>query len=207
MDENIAKNDFNNFFQKILDFSNTEDIKEYLCDNFWEYRDKESFTILHRACYLELYLIIIILLEELSKKKDETFVKNFVNLQSTMGYTAIHLASYRGNIDIIQILIEYGASVDITNSKGLNVLHIASQGDRVDSIIYFKYKYMLNIEEKDKEGSSNLHWACYSGSDKVFNFLLNFNININSCDLAGMTPLHLAVFSGNKKLFRKIKNS
>ena len=162
MDENIAKNDFNNIFQKILDFSNPEDIREYLCDNFWELRDKDSFSILHRACYLKLYFIIVIILEELSKKKDETFVKYFVNLQSILGYTAIHLASYRGNKDIIQILIEYGATVDIANSKGLNVLHVASQGDRVESIIYFKYKYKLNIEEKYKEGSSTLHWACYS---------------------------------------------
>ena len=115
-----------------------------------------------------------------------------------MGYTAIHYASFRGNIDIIELLIQNGADFLVKSPKGLNVLHLAAQGDRPDSLIYFKEKYKLDICERDLNGSTPLHWASFVGSDNILNFLLSWNIDINVQENMGYTPLHLAVMSGNK---------
>jgi ankyrin repeat protein len=126
----------------------------------------------------------------------ETIFKKWINAPSNQGYTAILFASYRGNIDTIKILIENGADIYSTNIQGLNVVHMASQGNQPSSIVYFKEKFNFDLMSLDGVGSTALHWACYTGSEDAFNFLLSYNVNINSQDNEGLTPLHLAIISG-----------
>jgi ankyrin repeat protein len=123
-------------------------------------------------------------------------IKKWVNEKSDQGYTAIHYASYRGNIEIINRLIDNGSEIENLNNRGLNVLHMAAQGNQPASLVYFKDKYVLNIQSVDDLGSTPLHWACYTGSETSVLFLLSWNININAVDREGLTPLHLAVMSG-----------
>jgi ankyrin repeat protein len=197
MDDNITKNEFYIYFNKLLNLNCDNEVREFLNTEFWHLKDKDGLTILHKACYLEMINIVRIIIEILFFKKKESFAKEYINTMSLMGYTALHFASYRGHIDLIKLLIEHGANHEIQNNKGLSVLHIAAQGDMLESIIYFKIKFDMSFDVRDKEGSTPLHWACYSGSERVVGYLLTHSININSRDDSGMTPLHLAVFSGN----------
>jgi palmitoyltransferase len=43
---------------------------------------------------------------------------------------------------------------------GLNVVHIAAQGDQPITLFYFKEKGM-NLSGTDKRASTPLHWACF----------------------------------------------
>lgn len=43
-----------------------------------------------------------------------------------MGYVALHFASYHGNIEMIDLLIEAGTTINIKNNTGQNVLHFAA---------------------------------------------------------------------------------
>ena len=43
---------------------------------------------------------------------------------------------------------------------GLNVMHVAAQGDQAYSLTYFR-ECGLDINSKDDEGCTPLHWACY----------------------------------------------
>ena len=40
----------------------------------------------------------------------------------------------------------------------MNVIHLASQGDSVESMYYFKLKGM-SLNDQDSEGNTPLHWA------------------------------------------------
>jgi palmitoyltransferase len=61
---------------------------------------------------------------------------------------------------VLDVLISYGADHKAKNQFGLNVMHIAAQGDQPISLYYFKEKNM-NLTERDKRGSTPLHWACF----------------------------------------------
>ena len=75
-------------------------------------------------------------------------------------FSALHYASFRGNIHFCDNLIENGADIHAKNAYGLNVLHIAAQGDQPISLYYFKHLGM-NLTETDSRGSTPLHWACF----------------------------------------------
>jgi ankyrin repeat protein len=162
---------------------------------------------LHRAAFLDLTMVVSLMFDEMKRRlgieaRDE--IRNWINSQSEQGYTAIHYAAYRGNIDVINKLIDNGAIVEICNKRGLNVLHMAAQGNQPSSLVYFKEKYSLDIHSVDDMGSTPLHWACYTGSENSVLFLLCWNPKLNAQDREGLTPLHLAVMSERTKIIKKL---
>jgi palmitoyltransferase len=51
-------------------------------------------------------------------------------MQNDEGFTALHLASYRGNLRLIEMLEAEGADSKIRNLNNMTVLHTAAQGDQ-----------------------------------------------------------------------------
>ena len=131
-------------------------------------------------------------------------LKSFINKADKFGNTAILYAAYRGNILIVRSLIECAADVNITSKKGLNVLHMAAQGNNPNIIIFFKVKYNISVLSKDSQGNTPLHWACYNSSEEAINFLLSFMDDINVQNNEGKTPLHIAVFTEKPSLIKKL---
>eukprot|EP00354_Favella_ehrenbergii_P011337 CAMPEP_0170456526 /NCGR_PEP_ID=MMETSP0123-20130129/4129_1 /TAXON_ID=182087 /ORGANISM="Favella ehrenbergii, Strain Fehren 1" /LENGTH=187 /DNA_ID=CAMNT_0010720029 /DNA_START=892 /DNA_END=1454 /DNA_ORIENTATION=- len=109
-------------------------------------------------------------------------------------FSALHLASFKGNMDAIETLMVYGADPLAINFFGLNMLHVAAQGDSAASLYYFR-RLKLDINMQDKRGSTPLHWACYSHSEIALSYLLAWGPSLNTQDQDGYTPLHLAVKS------------
>ena len=61
--------------------------------------------------------------EELSPQE----MTQWVNQKTTVDkFTAIHFASFRGNIDICKLLVSNSANINAKNAYGLNVMHIAA---------------------------------------------------------------------------------
>ena len=104
---------------------------------------------------------------------NKNIIREWVNKKTDEeAFCAIHYASFNGNIEICQMLIEEGADKFATNRHGLNCLHIASQGDQPVSLYYFHRVLHLNIKEKDLRGSSPLHWAIFSCSELSMIYIL-----------------------------------
>ena len=87
-------------------------------------------------------------------------------------FTAIHYASFNGNLEICQMLLEEGADKYALNTHGLNCLHIAAQGDQPGSLYYFHKILNLNLTEKDHRSSTPLHWAVFSLSELAMIYIL-----------------------------------
>ena len=131
-------------------------------------------------------------------------MKSYINKTDIFGNTAILYAAYRGNILIIRSLIECGADVNVTSKNGLNVLHMAAQGNNPNIIIYFKIKYNMSVLSTDLQGNTPLHWASYNSSEEAINFLLSYMADINIKNNDGKTPLHIAVFTEKPSLIKKL---
>ena len=131
-------------------------------------------------------------------------IHKWINYKNKQGSTALHYASYKGNLDIIILLIDNGADPEAVNNRGLNMLHFAAQGNQVNSLVYFKEKYSLDVHSMDDLGSTVLHWACYISGEIAVEFILSWQVDIDHADKEGITALHLAVDSGNLAILKKL---
>ena len=104
----------------------------------------------------------------------------------------MHFASFHGNIQLIKLLMRNRADFRVKTNEGINMLHVAAQGDQAYSLTYFRERG-LSIKSRDKEKSTPLHWACCAGSDTASYYLQSWGVDVNAKDFLGYTPLHLAV--------------
>lgn len=123
---------------------------------------------------------------------------DFINKQNLDGLTAIHFAAFRGNIQIIDYLIQLGGNPFIKDNDGHNVIHIASQGDKVNVVYYFIKNFNFDVNDRDNKNSSALHWAAYLGKEIALTYLIAWGANVNAQDTENNTPLHLAVLTAEK---------
>ena len=90
--------------------------------------------------------------------------------ESEQGFYPLHFASFHGNIQLIKLLMRNKADFTVKTNEGINMLHVAAQGDQAYSLTYFKERG-LSIKSRDKEKSTPLHWACCAGSDTASYYL------------------------------------
>lgn len=107
-------------------------------------------------------------------------------------FGAIHAAAMYGHIEIVQILLQYGASIeDRTTSIGSQPLHLAAQsGDT--GMIQFLLRNGAKIAAKNQLGEQPIHLAARSGSIETLRILVGEGAALDCADDAGRQPLHWA---------------
>ena len=137
------------------------------------------------------------------KKPSEQFLA-YINQKNNKGYNALLYSAFRGNLEIFNKLMENGADILTTNSSGLNALHLASQGNYPNIIIFLIEKYKFDINSKDNKGNSALHWAVYSDCRQTVDYLIYYKIDINLKDNDDDTALQIAMRKKNNYLVKKL---
>ena len=51
----------------------------------------------------------------------------------------------------------------------------------------------MDVNTKDVNGLTPLHWACIKGSYVAFQYLMPSGVDVNAVDSVGRIPLHYAV--------------
>ena len=104
--------------------------------------DENGFTLLHHAVLVGMKGKVWAILQIVKETGvDDERIKKWVDAPSSAEeFTALHLASFKGNMDAIRALIAYGANIHAVNKFGLNMLHVAAQGDVACSLYFFKEK-------------------------------------------------------------------
>ena len=93
------------------------------------------------------------------------------DLRDSDGATLLIWASFKGNLDIVKMLVDEGHQVDDVDNLGLNALsYSATQG--LDLIISYLVGIGANVNLTDKEGNTALIWAVRSGSVKSVSTLI-----------------------------------
>ena len=157
-------------------------------------------------------------LVENNSSKDENSKMSLVDLLSIPdkeGNSPILYAAFRGNIDIVNSLINLGVSYEVKNFAGLDIIHMAAQNNKENIIVYFKEKYNFDIFKSDNEGNTSIHWASSTGGKNALDFLLFYidekygNLEvINKVNDKGQNALQLTIMTNQstsacKKLIKK----
>ncbi|XP_064009540.1 caskin-1 isoform X1 [Pogoniulus pusillus] len=129
-----------------------------------------------------------------------------VNFQDTDGFSALHHAALNGNTELIALLLEAQAAVDIKDNKGMRPLHYAAwQGKKEPMKMVLKAGSSVNIPSD--EGQIPLHLAAQHGHYDVSEMLLQHQSNPCIMDNSGKTPLDLACEFGRVGVVQLLLNS
>ncbi|KYQ89680.1 ankyrin repeat-containing protein [Tieghemostelium lacteum] len=117
-----------------------------------------------------------------------------VNTIDDGGWSPLLSATSSGHINMVKVLLEFGANPNDTNDTKKSPLHYASSKNRVD-IVDLLLDYGAK-SFKDSNGMAPIHRAAAIGSVEVIKRLLTkAKVNIDSQDSQGDTAAHIAAES------------
>jgi len=104
--------------------------------------------------------------------------------------TPLHVACYRANSKIVELLIAAGADVNANDSYEQTPLHWACDMDN-SKIVELLIAAGANVNAKNDYGITPLHSASYDkGDSKIIELLIAAHADVNANDSDGQTPLH-----------------
>ncbi|KAJ5924217.1 hypothetical protein N7466_008404 [Penicillium verhagenii] len=127
--------------------------------------------------------------------------KRRINDKGNAGRTALVAASGRGDLQIVQILLDNGADLTIRDDEGHTPLTMASLNGN-----YEVTKLLLDKEADIQSSTASLmtplHCASVNGHLGIAQLLLNRGANIEAQNKIKQTPLNATVSSGHLELTR-----
>jgi len=73
---------------------------------------------------------------------------------------------------LAKLLLKLGANPKTVTNQGLNIMHIAAQGDQMNMLALFE-SMGITYNLKDKKGASPLHIAANQGCEVAMSVLLS----------------------------------
>ncbi|XP_003439857.1 serine/threonine-protein kinase TNNI3K [Oreochromis niloticus] len=111
------------------------------------------------------------------------------------GFTALHLAAYKDNAELVTALLHGGSDVQQLGYGALTALHVATlAGHHEAADILLQHGAYVNVQ--DAVFFTPLHIASYNGHEQVTKLLLKFGADVNASGEVGDRPLHLAAAKG-----------
>ena len=126
--------------------------------------------------------------------------KQNVNVQDRHGRTALHRLVQVNRWDLVPMLIDNGASVDITNDTKHTPLAVGVIHHTIPESIVTPLIPASNINLKDTNGLTILHHACNKARWDIIPLLLKHGANINLQGENKQYPIHYAISASGRSL-------
>uniref|UniRef100_A0A8C8RZV3 Caskin-2 n=1 Tax=Pelusios castaneus TaxID=367368 RepID=A0A8C8RZV3_9SAUR len=129
-----------------------------------------------------------------------------VNYQDADGFSALHHAALGGSLELISLLLDVQATVDIKDSNGMRPLHYAAWQGRVEPV-HLLLRAAASVNMASLDGQIPLHLSAQYGHYEVSEMLLQHQSNPCLVNKAKKTPLDLACEFGRLKVVQLLLNS
>ena len=123
--------------------------------------------------------------------------------------TVLHSPAWYGDVEMVEVLLDYKVDVNARRKGGLTPLHDAAMGDAslhtkihdvVQSsldVIGILLEHGADLTARTDDGLTPLHYANAEKSGEVVRVLLEHGANVGAEDEDGMTPLHTVTQNGS----------
>ena len=126
-----------------------------------------------------------------------------INFRDENGNTALFYGAVQGDEDILKILIEYGADINIKNNYGMDplfyCLFYSSSNNKVKTMKKL-IEYGADVNSKYDNGNNLLVNSACKGKIKIVKLLISKGASINVKDKNGRTALMEAIKHGYLKI-------
>ncbi|KAG1931745.1 caskin-2 [Pimephales promelas] len=129
-----------------------------------------------------------------------------VNYQDQDGFSALHHAALTGTTDLLSLLLEAQATVDIKDSNGMRPLHYAAWQGKAETVLML-LRAGASVNGASHDGQIPLHLAAQYGHHEVSEMLLQHQSNPCTVNNVKKTPLDLACEFGRLKVTQLLLSS
>ena len=123
-----------------------------------------------------------------------------IQASNSNGLTVIHFASRNSNQEVVEFLLKSN-KISVNAADNLNktpLMYACYDGGRLDNIKML-IQNGADIQARDSNGSTVLHFASALSNQEVVEFLLNLNeISVNAINHFSQTPLIYACYDGGR---------
>ncbi|XP_076872494.1 ankyrin repeat domain-containing protein 6b isoform X2 [Brachyhypopomus gauderio] len=112
------------------------------------------------------------------------------------GRTPLHLACYKGHVEVVKILLKAGCDLDVEDDGNQTALHRAAMVGHSD-VISALIQEGCALDRQDKDGNTALHEVAWHGFAQAVRLLVKAGANAHARNKAGNTALHLACQNGH----------
>lgn len=121
-----------------------------------------------------------------------------INAKDKDGYTPLHRAVSKGEINTTHTLIQAGANINAKGRCGNTPLHWAMMNGKAD-ITLTLVKAGADVNLKDEYGRTPLHVATKNEQAEIIAALIKAGADVNGKNSYDMIPLHVAAENGHTK--------
>lgn len=134
---------------------------------------------------------------------------DFLNSRDLMGWTFLHHACVFGNKELVSMLLDHGAKIEVAGMDGITPMHCAVRSGKAEILqglmAELKKRHKRNTRKSehyvDRNERHPIHWAAVEGKVKMVRLMKD---SIRLTDRFGWTPLHLATIYEHENLLQDI---
>lgn len=116
---------------------------------------------------------------------------SMLNARDDEGMTALNIAAFNGNTEIVNELLERGADLSIGDIDGSQPIHCAAINGSIEVVELLRRKG-ASINDKDDNGATPLSFATGRRHTDLIRYLIESGADLNIRDIDDMTVLFLA---------------
>lgn len=122
-----------------------------------------------------------------------------VNRRDDEDWTPLFWACFNGHLDIVKLLVNAGAAVQLMDKQGRSPLYLSS-GWGGEEITNFLLQHNGDVTACNQDGWNCLHLCAYRGKDSVVELVLGAGCSLVQKDKQGRTPYDIAKKGSHKKV-------